>query len=289
MTLLNFFKLNEPFTEMVSQEALVEHFRISNDLRNVLYRPDVFAPRDPYRLNDKVLENVSFSKTKLANLVFRDCVFRDCLFIGTEFFNCEFHDCSFERCNPHKATFESCYIDPARFARLLDPRTQANIGVHLFNQLEQNARDREQHEFVATASFLYRKWRRHYSWFRYEQGHVRAWRFWPKWLLDKTYDLVAGYGWRAGRFLGWSAVLFLIVATVNLILWDRLGMSFASPKAGPPWLTAWYFTIVTFTTLGYGDITPTSQLGMVAASTEALLGLLWLSTLASVVFRRIFR
>jgi hypothetical protein len=289
MALQDFFKLNPPFTEIASQDALVEHFRISNDLRNVLYRPDVFAPRDPYRLTAKVFDNVSFSKTRLENVVFRDCVFRDCLFIGAEFVSCEFHSCAFEGCNPHKIKFQSCYIDPQVFAKLLDPRTQANIGVHLFNQLEQNARGREQHEFVATAAFLYRKWKRHYSRFLYEKGSVTGWTFWPKWMLDKTYDVVAGYGWRVGRFVLWSAGAFVIVATANALLWERLGMSLASPKAAPVWLTAGYFTVVTMTTLGYGDITPTSAFGMVVASGEALLGLLWLSVLASVVFRRIFR
>jgi hypothetical protein len=172
---------------------------------------------------------------------------------------------------------------------MLDRQTQANIGLHLFNQLEKNARSQEQHEFAASASFMYRRWRRYYTWFQYRQGHIKAARFWPKCFLDKTYELIAGYGWRVGRFAGWSAVLVLTLTCVNFLAWPQLGMTLSSPKGAPEWLTAAYFTIVTITTVGYGDITPTTALGLVVASTEALLGLLWLSTLASVVFRRIFR
>ncbi|HVF58539.1 MAG TPA: ion channel [Thermoanaerobaculia bacterium] len=289
MALVDFFKLNEPWTEIASEEDVVQHFLISNDLRNVLYRPDRLAPRDPYRLRAKTFENVSFSKTRLESLVFRRCHFIDCLFIGTEFVACEFHACRFEGCNPHKATFERCYVDPECFARMLNAREHANIGVHLFNQLEQNARDQEQHEFVASAAYLYRKWKRYLLNWRRRQGELGVMQWALRWLPDKLYDALVGYGWRISRFLAWSGVLFVAVSMLNYMLWPMLQMHLAAPKDGPTWLLAVYYTVVTLTTLGYGDITPGSRLGMALASGEAFLGLLWLSILASVIFRRVFR
>jgi hypothetical protein len=288
MALTDFFGLNKPFTEF-DQERLVSHFTVSNDLRNVLYRPNELAPRSPYRLEGKTFENVSFSKTRLKNVVFRNCSFKDCLFIGTEFIDCEFHECRFHGCNPHKSTFQGCYIDPSVFAKLLDSRQHTNIGLHLFNQLEQNARKQEQHEFVATAAYYYRRWRRLDLNWRYRQGRISRVKWLSQWTPNILYDLIAGYGWRISRFLLSSLVLLTVAILANYVLWEDLGMQMAYPKNGPKLLISAYFTIVTLSTLGYGDITPASTIGMFAASVEALLGLIWLSILASVVFRRVFR
>ena len=60
-------------------------------------------------------------------------------------------------------------------------------------------------------------------------------------------------------------------------------------KCGSNWIVSLYYTIVTLTTLGYGDIIPTTQAGMVLASVEAIIGLVWLGTLVSIIFRKVFR
>ena len=50
-----------------------------------------------------------------------------------------------------------------------------------------------------------------------------------------------------------------------------------------------YYTLVTLTTLGYGDITPTTGGGMIVAGLEALLGLLWFGMLTSIIVKKVFR
>jgi voltage-gated potassium channel len=50
-----------------------------------------------------------------------------------------------------------------------------------------------------------------------------------------------------------------------------------------------YYTLVTLTTLGYGDITPATQGGMIAAGVEALLGLVWFGMLTSIIVKKVFR
>ncbi len=50
-----------------------------------------------------------------------------------------------------------------------------------------------------------------------------------------------------------------------------------------------YFTLITLTTLGYGDITPTTAVGMMVAGTEALLGLVWFGMLTSIIVKKVFR
>lgn len=287
--LKNFFKLNEPWKEITSESDLVEHFQRSNDLRNVLYRPDRFSPRKPYRLKDKTFENVSFSKTTIEEVVFRDCSFTDCLFIGSSFIKCEFRSCTFSGCNPHKVAFENSYVDPNSFKKLLNYREHTNIGLHLFNQLEQNARKQEQYPFIASAAYLFKKWNRYHLNWTWHKKYIGFWRWLVKWLPDFIYDLVAGYGWKIQKFIISSIVLVIIIAFTNHVFWNHLGMVGVDSKGGPNWIVSSYYTVVTLTTLGYGDITPTTQAGMTLASIEAIIGLIWLSVLASIIFRRIFR
>jgi hypothetical protein len=288
MALADFFSLNKPYAEL-DQQQLVAHFKISNDLQNVLYRPDEFAPRSPYRMENKIFENVSFTKTRLKDIIFRNCTFTDCLFIGTNFIGCEFHDCHFQGCNLHKAAFQRCYVDPSAFARLFDPREHTNIGLHLFNQLEQNARNQDQHEFLAAAAYYYRKWRRFDLNWRLRRGRIRRVEWFSQWAPNILYDWIAGYGWRTSRFILSSIVMLAIVVLTNYELWEYFDMHMAHAKNGLRLLVSAYFTIITMSTVGYGDITPTSPVGMLAISVEAILGLIWLSILASLVFRRIFR
>jgi len=53
------------------------------------------------------------------------------------------------------------------------------------------------------------------------------------------------------------------------------------------WSEAFYFTSVSLTTLGFGDITPTTTLGRVAASIQCIIGFFLFALLASMLFRRV--
>jgi hypothetical protein len=55
-------------------------------------------------------------------------------------------------------------------------------------------------------------------------------------------------------------------------------------------ITSMYFLIVTWTTVGYGDVVPSPDARLIAAS-EALFGIIWLAGfigMSAVLFRQIF-
>lgn len=52
------------------------------------------------------------------------------------------------------------------------------------------------------------------------------------------------------------------------------------------WLDSYYFTIVTIATVGYGDLTPTTDIGKFGATVVIILGIGLFSTFASMLLKR---
>lgn len=90
-----------------------------------------------------------------------------------------------------------------------------------------------------------------------------------KWLVSAFESVLWGYGERPFRILLVALVLISAYAGMyNMADWvNDQGYTY---KLGS-W-DSFYFSVVTFTTLGYGDITPKTQLLQILAGSEALLG-----------------
>src|SRR5262249_22001753 len=155
----DFFKLDVPF-ETFDEARLIQHFQISNDLRNVLYEPAEW-PTGLRRITNRTFKNVSLSKKVISAVTFRGCHFEDCLFIGTTFDDVHFHKCSFINCNFFKTEIIDCYFDPksVRFNRSYK-KTAANIGVQFFQQLLENSSRTRQPFFEIDADIRFRQWKR---------------------------------------------------------------------------------------------------------------------------------
>ena len=287
----DFFKLNRPFNVVETVNEFLALLDRADALRDLLIQPDVLAPTPPRnRIRDKRFTNVSFSKKEIKGIEFTRCCFVDCLFIGTHFNTCDFHDCAFEGCNLYKARFTSCYIDPAVFARTLNPAHHSNIGVGLFQQLVQNSANTHQPDFSHSAQYLFRKWQR----YQYRQEFKRKERpftkFIAKWLPSFLYDHLAGYGIRLFPFVRLTVVLVLALTAVNYWAWSQYCFGAGSmPTDRVSFLTSLYYTIVTMTSLGFNDPGPHSALGMLALGALAVAGVLWFSLLASIIVKRVSR
>ncbi len=121
-------------------------------------------------------------------------------------------------------------------------------------------------------------------------------RRWSKqWCWSKLVDLLCGYGESPDRLvafsllviLGWAVLYFLVGVSGP---GGRLGWN---PAAG--WadnlnalLNCAYYSVVTFTTLGYGDITPTGAARAFAAL-EAFIGAFSISLFVVVFVRKMTR
>ncbi|HHU0689921.1 TPA: potassium channel family protein [Citrobacter murliniae] len=92
-----------------------------------------------------------------------------------------------------------------------------------------------------------------------------------RWLISLIESILWGYGEKPSRILLVALFIISIYAKAySLVEWmDDTGQPY---KQGV-WDSI-YFSVVTFTTLGYGDITPKTQILKLLAGSEALLGAL---------------
>jgi hypothetical protein len=269
---LAFFKLTDHESKAVS---------------DVLYMPELLegsTSRYPRAVRNCTFSNVSFTRTHINSISFYDCTFKQCLFINSKIEDCEFHQCDFIDTNTHKVEFSRVYIDPRSFDKCLLASSDQNIGTHLYQRLMNNSNDENQATFGRTATFEFNVWKR-------RQRFYEAKRDWGKNPKKAAFATAAGIGrwfWglsgagvHLGRFAATFAFILLVLSTINFYLRGPLGLCEIND-----FQDAFYFTVITLTTIGYGDITPTSTLGRMLMAGEGLLGFFLFALAASIAFRR---
>ena len=94
------------------------------------------------------------------------------------------------------------------------------------------------------------------------------------WLWRNT----SGYGESLSR---WAASCALVLCTFALLY---AGLDAIAPRSS--WFDPLYFSVVTFTTLGYGDIQPLGLVGKIIAAAESTAGLIMLGSLLTFIGNR---
>lgn len=118
----------------------------------------------------------------------------------------------------------------------------------------------------------------------YRQNSYRLFRQRGLYALYQLWRLTALYG---VSFTRWGASCFVAILFYGMIyllsggLDNSAGMQFH-------WYDAFHFSIATFTTLGFGDIIPTTVIAKIIADTEVFNGYLMLGAFMALVQRRIF-
>ena len=286
----SFFRLREPVVEVDEGSFLALLMSKTTDCRNLLYRPEtlksIFQPWR-YRVEGVTFTNVSFRQTTISDFDFTNCKFEECLFVSTIFRNCRFTSCSFVRCNPHRIEFHECFVDPRSFFHCIAEREYANIGVYLFQELLRNSRQQAQPNFADEAHFQFSRWDR----FRLERDLAGMQRWRERWwgrsrsLALFAFEIGAGYGMRLRRLACSSVALLLLISIMNWGFADQFGLQ-QNDKPVHDFVRAFYFSTVVMTTVGFGDITPTTTVGRLVVSAEAIAGFVLLAMLTSTLYRR---
>lgn len=292
----------EGVEEIDSQQEFYDHIsRLPKDqdrvVENLVYKPQELTWSDGVRtIKDVAFSRVSFSRTEIRGVRFYDCSFDKCLFVGAMFDSCNFQRCKFSSTNTYMIEIKDTYIDPKSFAHCLNKKRHQNIGVHLYQKLLKNSRDEDQIEFQRDAQFLFLRWKRYriqweisfLPWARKRQwkGTKSAWvRGVLDYLARCFWEMFLGYGVRFSYLLFWSTITVLSFWNINFWFHSALGLELM-PDTSNKYVAALYYTLVSLTTLGYGDIVPTTTLGQLLAGFQSVVGFFLFATLASMLFRR---
>lgn len=288
----DFFRLQEPHDTLTTPEEFFKLLDASGGrVENILYRPDSLrgsTEKFPRKIENVTFRNVSFTRTQIEKISFHDCVFDQCLFIGTQIKNCEFHDCKFIDSNTHKIGFERVYINPKSFKNCLKSRSDQNIGVHLYQRLLRNSNNESQREFARVAAFQLNLWKGNLSLHDSRENFGLGYKKTIK-SIKLFFVFLGLYYWGsvgAGVYMtGLANLLFniiIVTSGINYLFRKALGLDDIIN-----FIDSIYFTMITFATIGYGDITPSNSLGKIVIALEGFLGFFLLVLVASLAVERI--
>ncbi|MEN5395625.1 ion channel [Stenotrophomonas sp. TWI377] len=267
-----------------SEEALLSHIK-DHGWKEFLYYPQEFDPSTPAlrRIKEATIQRSSLSKTIVKGVSFTNCDFIDCLFIGTEFINCEFTDCSFTACNMYKAKASECLIDPEQFKNNFDLRSDSNIAIGWFHALYRNSLATSQPSYARNSLYRMRVAERN----QIAREIRKNFSLWKTVLYSQSmlHDAISGYGQKTWRILAAFSLLTSAAVLINFIFRNEI---FGQGQVST-FLQALYFTCVTVSTVGFGDVTPKTEIGRLVVSLEALLGPLFFTMALTEVAGRIMR
>jgi hypothetical protein len=102
-------------------------------------------------------------------------------------------------------------------------------------------------------------------------------------LLAAFLRLTSDYGRNFARFFSWCAVIVLGFAFLYWLIPHAM-----KGTESLSFLNRVYFSIVVFTTLGFGDFLPVSIIGKILVVAEVSIGYLMLGLLVGILSRRVF-
>ncbi|MBW9399367.1 hypothetical protein FHC51_05945 [Leclercia sp. EC_58] len=251
---------------------------------NVLFYPGTFEGVNGKHLSfkNKKFNFVSFKDTTFNKVRFIRCTFESCIFMGAVFNNCQFTDCIFTNTNTNtnKIKLIDCLLDPKSFDDNFDLINDTNIAINLYQELYKNSAREYQSDHALYS--LYKKKNSEYHHFRsqLERGVITEKEYNKQRILYYFHDFISGYGLKTFNVVRLLAILIILFSLMNYIFNSFIFDSSVDFSL----IDSFYFTCVTITTLGFGDITPCTAIGKLIVSIQAMLGFVVLSLfMASVV------
>lgn len=270
-------------------DSFFEFTRCENDnkFEKIQYYPNEFKSnnRQPLMMKSKKFIEVSFKDTDFFNVRFIDCSFEKCLFIGATITDCEFINCKFTETNTSKLKIKNCLIDPAIFDDNFDLEIDSNIAIDLYHSLYKNSSEVHQPEYAIESLYRMKVAERKQLDSKRKRNLIDKGTYRKEKLKHIVFDFVSGYGLRVGKVLRFLIIVIAFFTILNYAL-----RSFIFEK----WeiftiIDSFYFTCVTITTLGYGDISPDTQAGKIFIVIQALSGFVVISLFLSAVANRALR
>jgi len=263
----NHFKVDgqrrDSFEEFVRAEE-------SNAWKNLLYYPEHFGSdsREHYVFEGKNFIEISFKDSDLVKVKFIRCKFVRCLLIGAKANFCEFVDCSFENTNTLKWKINSSLIDPAQFDKNFNLVNDTNIAIDLYHSLYKCSVEEHQPEYAVESLYRMREAEFKHLDSQLERETIGRGEYYWKKIRSYLHREISGYGLRFSKIARFAAGVTLFFTALN---WLFGSFMFENGKVDSI-VDSFYFTVITMTTLGFGDITPVTAFGKIFVSVQAITG-----------------
>ncbi len=219
--------------------------------------------------NKADLKKVSFQDTLLENVTFRDAKWE----ILESPFRVFERPISFdEKEIPHSSNDKE-FINKIRFAE----DTNRNLKLSY----------RKIGDYDMAGSFFIGEMECKRKKAKYESLRLHSLQSFLTWIYYEILRFTSGYGERVSHVVIFSG--FVVVFIASLINWlNGITTKIGVPQANSFW-DSLYFSVVTFTTLGFGDFKPYSTSFRLLAAVEALIGAFMIATFVLVFARKMTR
>ncbi|MFC1615699.1 pentapeptide repeat-containing protein [Patescibacteria group bacterium] len=267
------------------------------------FRVAVVEDDDGFTENIAILSNIHFEGAILKSCNFQDAKLYDCYFERAEIEhaefknatlnNCQFQEsectginlqssklinCSFDDCTIKDVVLDHTIIDEkTSFGNLLKSEKTGNYHFASieYKQIKEMYKNSSLHNLADD--------------YHYKEMVAKR-KLAPitkvnRWLNFFFGDLLCKYGTSFGRVLFWSLVLIVACAGIYT---NHEGLLYQNQEVPPSFLSSLYFSIVTFTTLGYGDFHAVGGIRFVAAA-ESFIGAALIALFTVIVARAIIR
>lgn len=293
-----FFKMkNSKYAEIDSVEKFCYIIQHSMHVKDYLFKFELLdLSTKSVKVENITFENCSFSKKTIQNTVLVNCKFIDCLFINTKIMECEFQHCIFINCNTFKIQIDKTIINPKSFQNVQkDYKNKANIALALFQQLKNNSSSIGNAHYFQEASYWYNYWTTRQLHYSFQKKHIQLIPYIFFLVTGYLYEKSAGYGYRVFNFTITTICFFLLLLTTNYYYWESLGICNILNDANIKivddnntlFIKTLYFTFVSIQSLGSSYLVPLNTIGIVLSIFESITGIIWLSILASMLFKKI--
>ena len=272
-------RTGQPMEGFILRRADLDHIDLVNH-----------GPGQPYRLINCDLSRASLRHAHLYRVDLSGSRLLKANLAGANL-----HRADLAGCNLLGVNLQNTLLDNVHWGDTLFQEQQAKAhperSIELYQEAEETARNIRRHcenqGMVSVAGHFYYQER---VFHRRQMPRLSRQRV-LSWLVDKT----SGYGESPLRVVAFS--LALILSCSFIYLFSGLSSGGAVLKFDPNlslatnlhyWLDCLYFSVVTFTTLGYGDLTPTG-LSRIVAACEAFTGSFSLALFVVLFVRKMIR
>ncbi len=247
----------------------------NNNISNALFMPDVFSSAHRFdKYTKTAFRAISFKNTKFERIKFVDCSFTDCLFLNAEFNQCEFSNCDFNGCNFLGSSWTKTRIDPKTLKGNFDYKNDANIAAHLFHALYEQYKNDHQPNYARLSKYLLMKSRYGLDYFYRKKGTLTTVSFFLRRVQAVFHRFVSGYGVYRLRVLAAFFSFFVLASALNHLLQSYI-FSSDVPPTSPNYsiIQSAYYTFISITTIGFGDMVPKSEIGRILIMGESSVGI----------------